>query len=313
MPDYSHRQFFFSISTAIIVGVSIAYIGITGFQFLKNGGSIKNFSNAVSYAAEDVQEEVSDDITLSNESLTIPTNSSPIPISALAYSVQSLDKDNVLVEKDSERVLPIASITKLITAVVAKKLFTDDDTVTITTKMLSTEGNTGHLRLGEKFKIGEILYPLLLVSSNDAAVALSQSYDSHHGSGKFVMAMNDWAKSIGAYRTYFRDASGLSPDNVSTAHDLSLITKWIKENKPEIFYITLTNAKTIRTHTWVNPTHFLSLSSYTGGKNGFTTEAHLTSISLFALGSPKRLYSVVLLGSKARDRDTLALLNEAVK
>jgi D-alanyl-D-alanine carboxypeptidase len=306
MKRYTRSQFFFSILTAIIVGVGTAYIGITGVEVaLRPPDFFKTFSSHITYAAEDVREEVGDDLSI--------TDSSSAAISALAYSVESLDKGNVLLEKDASKPLPIASVTKLITAVVALNLFRDTDTITITGKMLDTEGDTGHLRLEEKYRISEILYPMLLVSSNDAAEAISQSYDSSHGKGAFVGAMNGWVKSIGALHTSFRDASGLSPQNVSTAHDLSLITKWIKENKPLIFDITLTKAKTIRTHTWINPTHFLNLSSYSGGKNGFIPEARLTNVSIFSLGEPKRLYAVTLLGSQNRDKDTLAVLNQAVK
>lgn len=314
MKNYSRSQFFLSILTALIVGVGTAYAGIAGVEIASNFNfeTLPRFSSTITYAAEDVREEVGDDMTLTGEIISAAP-ASTARISAKAYSVESLDKGNILLEKDADKVLPIASVTKLITAVTTLALFKETDTITITSKMLTTEGNTGRLRAGEKYKINEILYPMLLVSSNDAAEAVAQSYDSAYGKGKFVGAMNAWAKSIGATHTSFRDATGLSPQNVSTAHDLLLITKWIKENKPQIFEITLTKAKTIRTHTWVNPSHFLNLSSYSGGKNGFIPEANLTNVSIFSLGEPKRLYSVVLLGSTNRDRDTLAVLNQAVK
>lgn len=332
----SRSKFFFSIITALATGVAAGYFVIGAGALAKHPevvtgvfGSISSTTQSIATATKslsindlwakhfnyeaEAEEDAGNDITFTGENLTAAVDSSGAAISALAYSVQSLDKDNVLVEKDSERLLPIASVTKLITAVVAEKLMKQDDPVVITQKVLNTEGSTGKFKLGEKFKVKEILYPLLLVSSNDAAEAIAQAYDSKHKPGDFVKEMNNWVSSIGAYRTYFRDPTGLSPQNVSTARDLSIIAKWIKSNAPEIFDVTLTKAITIRNHTWVNPTHFLSLSSYTGGKNGFIPEARLTNVSLFALGSPKRLYSVVLLGSKSRDRDTLSVLNSAVK
>ncbi len=328
----SGSQFFISIFSALIVGVGLAYGGIFASQIASRPVAAHNESLSLS-AFTEISEEISheedeedptfisrfsrglmysaeESVESEGESLTSVTNPS---VSALAYSVQSLDKGNVLVEKDADRLLPIASVTKLITAVVAKKLLDEDTMIKITSRMLSTEGNTGKLRIGEKFKVKEILYPLLMVSSNDAAEALAQSYDATHGTGKFVKEMNAWASSIGAYRTYFRDPSGLSAHNVSTAHDISLIAQWIRDNEPDIFDITLTKSKSIRTRTWNNPTHFLNLSSYDGGKNGYTIEAKLTSVSLFSFGSPKRYYSVVILGSTRRDADTLAVLNKALK
>ena len=85
---------------------------------------------------------------------------------------------------------------------------------------------------------------------------------------------------------------------------------WIRENDPEILDITLLKSKTLRNHTWVNPTHFLSWSYYLGGKNGYTTEANRTSASLFALGKNKNVYAIVMLGSGNRDADMIKLLEK---
>ena len=313
-------KFFFSILTAIIVGVGSAFIGIEGFEKviaysriantsdsnisdeedMEDPTFIKNFSRAFIYSA--LETEIIDEL----ENIFIDIKDE---ISALAYSVIDMEKNNVILEKDSERLLPIASVTKLATAVVAKQVLSGDKQVEITKNILNTEGNTARFRLGEKFKVNELFYPLLMVSSNDAAEALAQAYNRK----EFIKKMNDWANSIGAYRTYFHDPSGLSKENVSTAKDIAIIAKWIKEKYPEILDITLTKSKTIRTHTWTNPTHFLNLSVYEGGKNGYTPEAKLTSVSIFSIGEPKKLYSVVLLGSKQRDEDMLTVLNKALK
>jgi len=184
-----------------------------------------------------------------------------------------------------------------------------NDSVVVTRQALGTYGNEARLREGEKFKVDELIYPLLMVSSNDAAEILAQAY----GRKNFIKEMNSWVNEIGAYRTYFIDPSGLSAQNISTARDISIIAQWIWENEPELFDITLQKAKTIRTHTWINPTHFLNLTSYIGGKNGYTPEANRTSVSLFKLGRYKKIYAVILLASEARDSDILDLLEEAVR
>jgi D-alanyl-D-alanine carboxypeptidase len=316
------HRFFYSILTAVIVGGILALASIFIMKkaseprvisamktkdIVHNEGEedptfISSFSRGFQYSAGTS--------TQSDESIYATSFSK---ITAKAYMVTSIDRHNILLEKDADRLYPIASITKLITAVIAKKVFDEDDLITINFRILSAEGDTGKLRLGEKIKVKEILYPLLMVSSNDAAEGLAQTYDAIHGRGKFVKEMNSWASSVGAYRTYLKDASGLSSANVSTAHDLSIITQWIDKNEPDIFDITLNKNKTIRSHSWISPTHFLNLSSSQGGKNGYTVEANRTNVSLFSVGFPKRLYSVVLLGSEQRDSDTLAVLNEALK
>ncbi len=75
----------------------------------------------------------------------------------------------------------------------------------------------------------------------------------------------------------------------------------------------MVKSKQIRLHNWVNPTHFLNLTSYAGGKNGYLPEAGRTSVSLWRLGNNKRLYLSIILGSSNRDADTLKVLDLSLK
>jgi len=84
----------------------------------------------------------------------------------------------------------------------------------------------------------------------------------------------------------------------------------IRLNRPDILSITTEKSKTIRSHTWVNPAHFLSWSNYLGGKNGYTDEAHSTAAALFKMGDSNDIYAVVVLGSDARDGDIVKLLRK---
>jgi D-alanyl-D-alanine endopeptidase (penicillin-binding protein 7) len=307
--------------TAILVGSVLAFSSIFIYSFFINSkpataqislpqlneedpATTSRLSNLIIYSADQNLEIIE---SAKNSLPRVASNK----VSALGYMVMNMDDDFLILQKNPETLMPIASVTKLVTAVMIRKLFDQEKYITITNEILRTYGNEGRLRQGEKFRVSELLYPLLLVSSNDSAEALAQSYPQ--GRQKFIKEMNNWVNSIGAYRTYFKDPSGLSASNVSTAKDLGIITKWILENDPEIFEITLNKLKTIRTHTWINPTHFLNLSTYAGGKNGYTPEANRTNISLFKLGRQKKIFAVVLLGSSLRDNDTLDLLEEAVK
>lgn len=227
-------------------------------------------------------------------------------ITAKGYIVQNLTLGGIVIENDLDTIKPIASITKLITAVVARRLIDHDERMTITKEIVNTYGNTAQFQTGETFLASDLYYPLLMVSSNDAAEALARDY----GRAKFVDAMNDFVQSIGAYRTYFTDPSGLSGNNISTPRDLSIILDWIRKNDQTIIEITGLKSKTVKSHTWVNPTHFLNWSTYTGGKNGYTPEAGMTTASLFMLGPNKNIYAIVLLGSISRDADILKLLGK---
>ena len=328
----SYSKFIFQMLTALICGTIIAFLGIEVIRY--NNQDVKKVPKSAS-----VEQNADVNVSLLEEGEVDPSfvsrfsrvfiyssdngkeiiqsakNSLPktsnLKISASAYAVIDLDRNALLIEKNSEQLLPIASVTKLVTAVVAKKLLNEDLYVTMSDKILSTYGNEAKFRIGEKLRVSELFYPLLMVSSNDSSEALAQSYSK--GRINFMKEMNNWVNSIGAYRTYFADPSGLSVKNVSTTKDLSIIVKWILVNEPEIFDITLLKSKTTRTHTWINPTHFLNLTSYAGGKNGYTPEANRTSVALFKLGKQNRLYGVILLDSAARDSDILDLLEEAIR
>ena len=227
-------------------------------------------------------------------------------ITAKSYIVKDLTTNKVIIEKDSDRLLPIASLTKLITAIVARRLIAPDTHITINSMILRTYGNTANFRDGEAYSVKDLLYPLLMVSSNDAAEALAFVY----GRTKFINTMNDFAQSIGAYRTSIADPAGLSPNSISTASDMVRIIDWIRLNDPTILQITELKTITVRDHNWVNPTHFLSWSNYLGGKNGYLPEANRTGVGLFSVDKSSDIYAVAVLGSSARDQDVETLLGQ---
>lgn len=319
------RQFFgivFGGLMAIGVGIGIAYIGALGWREIKpqiakitgisfsnvaavfvappvDGTSISGTKRTIRYTAS----EEEDLINAASQSLPSAYDKG---IGAEAYILKNLNVGDVTVAHNSDKLLPIASLTKLATAVVARRLIDPNERITVGKNVMATYGNTAGFKVGETFKASDLMYPLLIVSSNDSAEAFALAY----GRKEFIKAMNDWAQSIGAYRTYFDDASGLSAKNISTANDLALMLDWIQKNDPEIIKITTLKSKTIRSHTWVNPTHFLSWSYYLGGKNGYTTEANRTAASLFALGKNKSTYAIIVLGSSNRDADVVKLLSK---
>lgn len=264
-----------------------------------DGTSISGMKRLIRYTAS----EEEDIINAAAKSLP---NAVDGRITAKSYIVKNLVVGETVIGHETDTVLPIASVTKLVTAIIARKAIASDEHVTITREIMSTYGNTAQFRTGEIFLAQDLYYPLLMVSSNDAAEALAQDY----GRRRFIEAMNAFTQSIGAYRTYFADPSGLSDKNVSTANDLALILDWIRRNDPQILDITMLKSKTVKGHTWVNLTHFLNWSNYIGGKNGYTPEADSTSASLFTLGAKKNLYAVVILGSESRDGDGVKLVGK---
>ncbi len=320
------KQFFsvvFGGLAAILVGIGIAYGGAQAWKYAKahfpewrvaihipffnrvssivstatDGTSISGIARTIRFTAEE------EEGIINSATRSLPT-AAVGKVNADSYIVVNLTRGNVVDSYDPDRVLPIASITKLVTAVVAHRVIDLDERITISREIMSTYGNTAQFKVGETFVAKDLYYPLLMVSSNDAAEAFAQSY----GRENFIDLMNEFAQSIGAYRTYFDDPSGLSPENISSARDIGIIIDWIRLHDPDIIQITSEKARTVRGHTWINPTHFLNWSNYIGGKNGYTPEADRTAVSLFSLGAFKDIYGVVILGSPSRDLDVISLM-----
>jgi D-alanyl-D-alanine carboxypeptidase len=216
---------------------------------------------------------------------------------------------------------PVASLTKLLSALVIEDYMDMEEMIFIGPASINTFGNSAYLHLGERLSVKDLLHATLLVSSNDATEALARSF----GRDEFIKTMKSISSNIGAYTTYWADPSGLGSSNISSAYDMAIILEHIYKNKRELLDITLKKSYSIRDHTWTNQTHFLSLSNYLGGKNGYTEEANRTTAGVFSIKD--MVYStssaqyienevpiiVVVLGSENRDRDTLILLKEVGK
>lgn len=240
-----------------------------------------------------------------------------VKLSADAYVVCDLDLGENIIEKNENQVLPIASITKLMTALVARDLLTADRTIAMTQQAWETYGNTANLRVGDKLPLSIALYPLLLTSSNDIAEAIAETA----GRERFIARMNDLARELGMTNTRFDDPSGLSPHNISTPVDLVKLINYIHEKEPD--FLTMTNLESYRygRHSWSNLNRVSLMKYYQGGKNGYTDEARRTLVSLFEIpvkrasttdNSAKqenRLLAVVLLASEDNRQDTKSLLN----
>lgn len=307
---------------AVSIGIGIAYGGSFAWGTISPSFSKVNIPS-ISAAAASMMSQPTDGTSISGlvrrvrytaleeediidaAALSLPS-ANPDKITASSYIVRNISRNFTEVERDADRMLPIASVTKLVTAIVARTEMDQNDRITLNQSIMATYGNTAQFRVGETFSVKDLMYPLLMVSSNDAAEALAQ----YHGRRQFIQAMNDFAQSVGAYRTYFDDPSGLSSRNISTAKDVTLILNWIRVNDPEIIKITSEKARVVRGHTWVNPTHFLNWSYYLGGKNGYTPEADRTAASLFTAGENGEIYAVVVLGSSSRDSDMMKLLEK---
>jgi D-alanyl-D-alanine endopeptidase (penicillin-binding protein 7) len=150
--------------------------------------------------------------------------------SSVAFVIDE-DTGEVLFSKNETAVLPIASITKLMTALIVTEAGQPlEQVLTITQADVDTlKGTTSRLRVGTRLSRGELLHLALMASENRAAHALGRNYPG--GVQAFVAAMNRRADELGMIDTSFADPTGLSSANQSSARDLAVLVKASGENE----------------------------------------------------------------------------------
>ena len=229
-------------------------------------------------------------------------------LSAEAYIVGDLNTGEIILLKNQDKVYPIASVSKLMTALVARKLAGDEDVAKVSKRALDTYGYNGGFSVGEKIKISDLIHPLLLESSNDAAEIIAE----HFGRDSFLKEMNEHAEGLKMTETFYNDPSGLSEQNKSTVSDLFKMTGYISQKEPELLKITTAKSYSNKKHTWFSINQFLHKPEYLGGKSGFTNPALQTVVSVFELPLGEditRPIGIVLLKSHDRQKDVNSILN----
>lgn len=233
-------------------------------------------------------------------------------ISAQAAIVYDLTGDRLLFEKNSRKRYPIASLTKVMTALVALDAQNPDARIRIGKDAAKIGENSMGLEEGEELSLYDLLHGLMLVSGNDAAEAIAQA--SSVGRDNFVFLMNKKAEYLGLSDTHFTNPTGLEGDGnqYSSAYDLLVITKIALENK--IFSEVVSTVEYAIPQTQINKEYYLQnetnlLTSYPGVKGvktGFTDEAGLCLITYLEHGEHK-IIGVLLNSSNRRDemRDLL--------
>ena len=233
-------------------------------------------------------------------------------MTARAHIVVDLSDETVISEANADLALPIASITKLMSAAVAIDNIPRDKKITLTPKMLRPHGRSPVLMPGSVLAAEELIKASLIQSTNDASEALSFFMEQ----GSFVNLMNQKAIEIGMTDTIFYDAHGLNPANRSTARDLIKLISYTIEHHPELLVITKNNDFWLpdpsgRLLKFYNMNNFYPLSSFIGGKTGFLPEARETLASIFNVNDQPT--AIILLGSDNRQADLFSLLRKISK
>lgn len=193
-------------------------------------------------------------------------------------------------EKNADLRLPMASTTKILTALVVLEEDNLDEIVTVPKEAEGTEGSSVYLKAGEEISVRDLLYGLMLRSGNDCAVTLALH---HSGSIKrFADAMNEKAVSVGAVHSRFRNPHGLpDEEHYTTARDLALIASAAMENDT---FREIVSTKFYAPRSWQNKNKMLwNFDGALGVKTGFTVRAGRCLVSS-AERNGMTLVSVVL-------------------
>lgn len=200
--------------------------------------------------------------------------------SARAMYVVDVASGYPLYEHNAGTAVPIASTTKMMTAIIATENFELDDVVTVSQNAASAIGSDVQLVAGETITVDALLKALLIQSGNDSAMALAE----HMGLSTFVEKMNAKAAELGLQDTAFKDPAGLDDTGHSSARDLGVIAAYALRNEVIQGIARITEATIESTdlryshqletsNRLIKPDHPLFMPDATGLKTGFTPDA----------------------------------------
>lgn len=207
-----------------------------------------------------------------------------VQTNAEAAALVDVTSGRLIVSKNGDKQMRIASLTKIMTAIVAIEHGTLSDQVEVSSRAAGKEGSSIYLKAGEKMSLENMLYGLMLRSGNDAATAIAE----HVGGSLegFVYLMNEKAKMVGMSRSQFKNPSGLDEEgHYSTASDLARLTAYALRN-PVFRDIVKTKTKSAPNphedwdYKWMNKNKMLSIYEGADGvKTGYTKLARRCLVS----------------------------------
>ena len=255
-------------------------------------------------------------------SIRVQAEGTPENLYARSAVLMDADTGRILFGKNDNEVMPMASTTKIMTLLVTLEHADLDEIVEVSERAASMPDVQLHIREGERYRLQDLCYSLMLESHNDSAVAIAE-----HVGGTvegFAAMMNQKAKHLGCYHTYFITPNGLDAEDEhgkhsTTARDLARIMRCCIKNETFLSITrepswTFTDMDGNRSFTVQNKNAFLQMmEGALTGKTGFTNEAGYCYVGALERGE-KRLITVVLACGWPNHKtwkwmDTKALMN----
>lgn len=223
---------------------------------------------------------------------------------AKSYIVTNFDTGEIIAEKDGGEKLPIASVTKIMSALVALDLASPSEMFSVSRKAAQETPTRLALSVGDQLSLEELLNAALLTSANDCAEVIKEGIDQKYGEGTFIRAMNTKAKLLGLTSSFFTNPQGFDDGNpYSSSEDLAVLAHYALTNYPLIAAIVsrdhgeLTPTPTHHKYEYLNNWNGLVgvYPGIEGVKIGDTDMAGNTTVVVSERGGKKIL--VVLLGA----------------
>ncbi len=245
------------------------------------------------------------------------TGSDAPELTAQGVLMYDLTSDKVLYEREPRERRPMASITKIMTAIIAIENQKADNRYVVREEDIVGENSMGVVA-GEVMTMEDLLYGLMLPSGNDAAEVLATNYPG--GRGAFIQAMNNKAKAMGLTDTRFSNPSGLQGDGIqyTTPYDLVVMTRYALEHHPLFEQVVSTATHEIAAtgehgaYSLVNETNLVTTyPGVRGVKTGYTPEAGMCLVTYLNYGGHKIVG--VVLNSADRRGEMRMLLDYSLK
>lgn len=233
------------------------------------------------------------------------TDLAPPALTAKSFLIYDTKNSKIIFSKDHDRALPVASLTKLLTAVISLENLDSQFPIEITSKSFNVDEEGADFRLREQFYFKDLLGAVLVKSSNDAAMAIAKAVEQKTGRS-FADLMNEKAIQIGMERSNFMDPAGLNDEGYSTVKDLLRLIQYTK-HYPEIQRLLGLKSLDIQSLDGKFVHHLVSTNKLWGlmpnlitGKTGYTDGALGCMIIEENLPEQNSSLMVIVLGSADR-------------
>ncbi len=237
-------------------------------------------AGALALGSAAYQEEVAEAVVESVPTLVAPRTATPLLSAVASYTVFDPSDGTILLSYNADQSFPIASITKLFAAMAIRDTFELDQSTTLEWSDLNAVGTAGRLQFGQEYTYRQLLFPLLLSSSNNAALTFERR--AIKTGTPLPIVMEQLAVRSGYPDVQFADASGLSSGNQASASDLTGLITATREQYAYIYTIAGMNSYVGPYLGWQNNSPFVDDGTYLTGKHGFTNAAGRTAVALFS-------------------------------